>query len=880
MGMLLLLLVLLGICLLGFRLSKGPMQIPDLASWLATQASGQGITVQIQAADLAWAGYHLGGGVPLDLELGDIAVRNAVGLTLVTIPAARLVVFPAALFVRGAPILVTARDARFPGSVVPVSLDAALRLGVAFRLSRADMQVTLGAGRLGTGAESVPISGGGFTLQIRPSRAYLSALRLNLARVGDSAPTLTGTGAATLQGDWQGSLTLKADRVQAQDLAAYWPPDQIPQTRQWVTQNILRGTARDARFTFSLTAPENLASLALTNATGSFTGEGLTLRWIPGTVPITALDGRFTMPDKDNAVITASSARLGGLALSNGQLNITGMSQRDQTGLLTLAMEGQVADAMAIIATPPLSLLRLAPPQIAKATGALGGTISVILPFKQRLSIDDVQLHVAMMLRDVAVDSPIAGLGFSEGAGQLNATGHQIDLNASAQFAAEPATLTLAASFDGAQHGSFTLKTLAGPVLAQRLGLDTQSMLADPVRGVAPFSVQVSGPAQGDQQALLDADLTPLALAAPSFGWMKPAGTPGRLRLAATLRNNNLASLNTLDLTAPGLNIQGQMRAGQITLSAADIGRTQASGTIRPPAGGGTGWAAAFTGPVLDIRAISSPAKKTAAPPPASNAPPSGPPWQLRLNFAALDLAASPAPGLQNFAFTGNGIGSTLLAASASAQGAAAAITPLTGLRRNLQLTTLDGGSLLRAINAYGDLQGGALSLNVNYGGAAPATGVLSLSKFRILNAPAFTKVLQGLSIYGAPEAAAAPGLYFDRAVAPFTLDPQTLHLKGARAFSSSLGFTASGSIALADGNAKIDATIIPLYAVNALLGKIPVIGELFTAEKGGGLFAVRAKITGPVTDPAVSINPLSALTPGVLRDVFGLGGAAGVASK
>jgi hypothetical protein len=67
---------------------------------------------------------------------------------------------------------------------------------------------------------------------------------------------------------------------------------------------------------------------------------------------------------------------------------------------------------------------------------------------------------------------------------------------------------------------------------------------------------------------------------------------------------------------------------------------------------------------------------------------------------------------------------------------------------------------------------------------------------------------------------------------------------------------------------------------VNALLGKIPVIGHLFTAEKGGGLFAVRAKITGKLTNPNVSVNPLSALTPGVFRDVFGMGGAAGSISK
>ena len=151
--MMALLLVLLAVCLLGLRLSYGPLQIPDLASWLATAASGEGISVRMQEADLGWAGYHQGGGVPLYLRLGDIDVRNAVGVELVHIPSARLEVLPAALFGASAPIMVSGTDARFPGSAVPVSLLAAIRLGPDFSLARADMSVTLGAGAAGCRGE-------------------------------------------------------------------------------------------------------------------------------------------------------------------------------------------------------------------------------------------------------------------------------------------------------------------------------------------------------------------------------------------------------------------------------------------------------------------------------------------------------------------------------------------------------------------------------------------------------------------------------------------------------------------------------------------------------------------------------------------------------
>jgi hypothetical protein len=173
-------------------------------------------------------------------------------------------------------------------------------------------------------------------------------------------------------------------------------------------------------------------------------------------------------------------------------------------------------------------------------------------------------------------------------------------------------------------------------------------------------------------------------------------------------------------------------------------------------------------------------------------------------------------------------------------------------------------------IGAYGDLQGGGLDLMAAYGNGRPAEGSVTLTKFRLLQAPAFGKVLQGLTIYGVGEATSGPGLEFDHAIIPFSIARGTLNLDDARAYSEALGFTASGPIALADGACDLHGTIIPAYAINALPGKIPVVGHLFTAEKGGGLFAIRVTVSGLLENPRISVNPLSALTPGVLRDVFG----------
>ena len=82
---------------------------------------------------------------------------------------------------------------------------------------------------------------------------------------------------------------------------------------------------------------------------------------------------------------------------------------------------------------------------------------------------------------------------------------------------------------------------------------------------------------------------------------------------------------------------------------------------------------------------------------------------------------------------------------------------------------------------------------------------------------------------------------------------------------------TAKGRIDMARGRCDVGGTIVPAYFFNSLLGNLPLIGRLFSAERGGGLFAANYSLSGDCNDPAIGINPLAALTPGFLRGIFGL---------
>ena len=191
-----------------------------------------------------------------------------------------------------------------------------------------------------------------------------------------------------------------------------------------------------------------------------------------------------------------------------------------------------------------------------------------------------------------------------------------------------------------------------------------------------------------------------------------------------------------------------------------------------------------------------------------------------------------------------------------------------------LRVAAEDGGAFLRAIDVT-SIGGGRLAVNGVYeeqrSGAALA-GTAELDNFVLRDAPAAAKVLQAMTFYGLVEALqGGDGLVFGRLVAPFALTPEAFTLRDARAFSASLGLTAKGRILRERRVADVEGTIVPAYVFNSLLGRVPLLGRLFSPEAGGGVFAATYRVQGPLDEPTVTVNPLAALTPGFLRGLFGI---------
>jgi hypothetical protein len=82
------------------------------------------------------------------------------------------------------------------------------------------------------------------------------------------------------------------------------------------------------------------------------------------------------------------------------------------------------------------------------------------------------------------------------------------------------------------------------------------------------------------------------------------------------------------------------------------------------------------------------------------------------------------------------------------------------------------------------------------------------------------------------------------------------------------MGLTVSGRVDHVAGTIDLEGTLVPsYYMLNEGVASIPVLGGMLGKVTGGALQAVTFTARGPRTDPVVTVQPLSSLAPGVVRD-------------
>jgi hypothetical protein len=178
------------------------------------------------------------------------------------------------------------------------------------------------------------------------------------------------------------------------------------------------------------------------------------------------------------------------------------------------------------------------------------------------------------------------------------------------------------------------------------------------------------------------------------------------------------------------------------------------------------------------------------------------------------------------------------------------------------------------------DLEGGALLLQgaFNDNGVSASgdqhdiDGRFEMQTFRARQVPVLARLLSLGSFTGIADTLSGDGIAFDVAQFKFTVTNGKLRVKSGRFNGPAIGLTTQGAYDARTRELDFGGTVVPAYGINSIINRIPIIGRLLTGREGEGVFGFSYRMSGTSDDLSLLVNPLSILTPGILRRIFEIG--------
>jgi hypothetical protein len=407
----------------------------------------------------------------------------------------------------------------------------------------------------------------------------------------------------------------------------------------------------------------------------------------------------------------------------------------------------------------------------------------------------------------------------------------------------------------------------------QRMGLDLSPVLSGPVQ------VSITQNPGGNEKARhIDADLTTARLTQPVFGWTKGAGVPAKAAFDISDDDKGI-HLDNIAIESEGMQIKGRLDLdkdhrpvvvdiSKFSLKKGDdakihMQRQQDQSIL------GTFEAASF-----DIRGLIQSMKHTGDG--TSDAD------KAKLPDIQIKAKVARVTGFNDITLTDAILDATLhqgvvtkLTLSGQMPGGRSMDVQIhpDGKVRALTLQCDDAGAFMGFLDVYDHMQGGSIELKAALSSPGVAEGSLRVVNFHLQTQSKGPRepVVEQDGTRSLPIRQIAPSdqSSFDKFAANYALRKGVITMTQGIAKGPTTGATASGQIDLNNQKIQIKGTYIPLYGLNNLVSRIPLLGEIAGAGRNEGLLGVTFKVVGSVDDPVLQVNPISAIAPGIFRRIF-----------
>lgn len=705
-----------------------------------------------------------------------------------------------------------------------------------------------------------------------------------LSREGEIAPAFKMSAVAE---NLNSTPSIQADaalsELTIEALKDLWPEDIKPNTRDWIMKNLSGGRLANLQANLQLSGSD-LESIEATNLSLFSELSGLSVKYIEGLPRVHGVGGIMTaglddvLFDLREGYVPDSSAK--NLRVSRGLLRMHNLGSRGtELADFDINIVGDFGSVMRLIDHQPLGYATSMGVDADSAVGRASVDLALDFPLVRDLKLDQIDIEIEAAVTDVGIPNVAFNLPLAKGLLDITLDRDGMDVSGSAHLGEIPVSLEWRENFTG---GEFRSKYLLTPVVGNAhrpsIGL-----------GVAPFTPPyIDGPVAANivytvnrdltASLMAEVDLTESAVAIPELSWSKEAGVLASADVVASFFDGNLKDVSSFEVRASEeLLISGSATFGAETklssliIKPSTVGDTMLAGEVHVSDAGD--YDIEIVGPALNGASFLREAKfgedETQN---VNDEIPNSPSVELSAKFDQIWFTPGEPISDVSLIYRSDSEGVQFIDFASKVDTGTSFDFKLSGGPdgRTFYGSSDDGGSVMRAVGLFDDIEGGRLEVSGTLNAEGIASGLAKVDEFQLVDAPIVARLLSVAALTGILDELRGEGISFKTLRVPFSFANSALSINDGEMFGNSLGLTGEGHYNFADSTMNFEGTLIPAYAINSALNSVPLLGPLLTAgDKGGGIFAATYSYQGDVATAQPTVNPLAVLAPGFLRNIF-----------
>ncbi len=769
---------------------------------------------------------------------------------------------------------------------LPISGLVGVQLAGDGQLLRLSANLSMGAGEI-TLPEIMPQPVQVDSLELESEYTFKDSLiHLGRVKLRQGPVEITAAGSAEygvpspaiqLSGDISGA-TIEA-------VKGLWPIQAAKGSRRWFMENMDTGNVGHAHFDVNIARGEFAAGPLTDGAIkAELQFDGVTGHYLRPMPPITQGRGSALITGRQFELALNEGMILDDLRISDGNFILANTHLPEKDGVIRLRLNGSMTKTLELIDFKPLGY----PSRYGIDPAAISGTAStqlqLNLPIKDGMHMDEIQYEVASDVDDLRLPNLLNGVALEQADVHIDVNPKGIKVKGAGRFLDAFADFTWSEKFGVTEGPSSTITAgvNADEHQLQALGFPTAGLIAGP----ATLQAEVWGRGTKISGGHVAGDLKEAELIAEPVSWRKPKNVPASIAFDFTIPSGDQsgAVLDNFTVTGKDIDVAGHLvfephgppsviRLDRLKLGAAN----DLSGEARRMKSGA--YAISVTGPRADLSLSIAQLRKSGEAGPKDK----GLAYDIEARVKKVLLREGNI--LNDVIAIGSYDGEdfTSLAVDGNygpERGVALRLAPGPAGNRTFSLISLDAGKILYGLDLFDSGVNGDLEMKGEFQDKEPRQpqdeppmqGEIRIRNMQVVNAPALTRILTIASLTGIRDILTGSGLTFDRILVPFKMHNGTVTLTEAYGSGSELGLTLHGTLNETSGAVNMNGTVIPAYTLNTVFGKVPLLGKILLGGKNEGIFAINYSATGSSDNPDIFVNPLSALTPGFLRQIFNLG--------